>query len=156
MQQHPEDLDRLVWSQSTKPMSFVCYQRQLGAIMSWPGVGPRLPQVTTPTLVIHGDVDPLVPYRTASTSRHRCQMRRCRPNAGVGHLPPMSGKVYRRDDDDATHSHQFMQIEGLVVDRRVSMSELNGTLLSFVEKMFRRGNGDPPSAKLFPIHRTKC
>ena len=39
------------------------------------------------------------------------------------------GKVYRRDDDDATHSHQFMQIEGLVVDRRVSMSELNGTLL---------------------------
>ena len=27
------------------------------------------------------------------------------------------GKTYRRDDDDATHSHQFMQIEGLVVDR---------------------------------------
>ena len=28
------------------------------------------------------------------------------------------GKVYRRDDDDATHSHQFMQIEGLVVDKK--------------------------------------
>ena len=27
------------------------------------------------------------------------------------------GKVYRRDDDDATHSHQFMQIEGLVIDK---------------------------------------
>ena len=37
MQEHPADLDRLVWSQSTKPMSFLCYQRQLGAILSWPG-----------------------------------------------------------------------------------------------------------------------
>lgn len=46
------------------------------------------------------------------------------------------GKVYRRDDDDSTHSHQFMQIEGLVVDRGVSMGELNGVLLSFIKKMF--------------------
>ena len=34
------------------------------------------------------------------------------------------GKTYRRDDDDATHSHQFMQIEGLLVDHEVSLSEL--------------------------------
>ncbi|RAL26797.1 phenylalanine--tRNA ligase subunit alpha [Thermoflavimicrobium daqui] len=46
------------------------------------------------------------------------------------------GKVYRRDSDDATHSHQFMQIEGLVVDRGVSMSELKGVLLTFIQKMF--------------------
>ncbi|BCU81138.1 phenylalanine--tRNA ligase alpha subunit [Polycladomyces abyssicola] len=46
------------------------------------------------------------------------------------------GKVYRRDDDDATHSHQFTQIEGLVVDRGVSMSELKGTLLAFAKQMF--------------------
>ncbi|MDN4592873.1 phenylalanine--tRNA ligase subunit alpha [Polycladomyces subterraneus] len=46
------------------------------------------------------------------------------------------GKVYRRDDDDATHSHQFTQIEGLVVDRGVSMSELKGTLLAFAKRMF--------------------
>lgn len=38
------------------------------------------------------------------------------------------GKVYRRDNDDATHSHQFMQIEGLVVHRKISMSDLKGTL----------------------------
>ena len=38
------------------------------------------------------------------------------------------GKVYRRDNDDATHSHQFMQIEGLVVDKNISMSDLKGTL----------------------------
>src|SRR5699024_10749183 len=39
------------------------------------------------------------------------------------------GKVYRRDDDDATHTHQFTQVEGLVVDRGIAMSELHGTLL---------------------------
>ena len=38
------------------------------------------------------------------------------------------GKVYRRDDDDATHSHQFMQIEGLVVDKKATMADLKGTL----------------------------
>lgn len=46
------------------------------------------------------------------------------------------GKVFRRDDDDATHSHQFMQIEGLYVDRDVSMSDLKGILLTFVKEMF--------------------
>ena len=34
------------------------------------------------------------------------------------------GKTYRRDDDDATHSHQFMQIEGLLVDKNISLSDL--------------------------------
>src|SRR5699024_10000244 len=38
------------------------------------------------------------------------------------------GKVYRRDSDDATHSHQFTQIEGLYVDKNVRMSDLKGTL----------------------------
>lgn len=46
------------------------------------------------------------------------------------------GKVYRRDDDDATHSHQFMQIEGLVVGEDISLSDLKGTLLKITEKMF--------------------
>lgn len=46
------------------------------------------------------------------------------------------GKVYRRDDDDATHSHQFMQFEGLVVDKHITMSDLKGTLKIFVNKMF--------------------
>lgn len=45
------------------------------------------------------------------------------------------GKVYRRDDD-ATHSHQFGQIEGLVIDEHISMSDLLGTLELFVKKMF--------------------
>ncbi len=46
------------------------------------------------------------------------------------------GKVYRRDDDDATHSHQFMQIEGLVIDTNTSMSDLKGTLLETAKKLF--------------------
>ncbi|MEC1720431.1 phenylalanine--tRNA ligase subunit alpha [Schinkia azotoformans] len=46
------------------------------------------------------------------------------------------GKVYRRDNDDATHSHQFMQIEGLVVDENIHMSDLKGTLEVFAKKMF--------------------
>jgi len=43
------------------------------------------------------------------------------------------GKVYRRDED-ATHSHQFMQIEGLVIDENVSMADLKGTLQLFLKK----------------------
>ncbi|WP_066292609.1 phenylalanine--tRNA ligase subunit alpha [Bacillus sp. FJAT-29937] len=46
------------------------------------------------------------------------------------------GKVFRRDNDDATHSHQFMQIEGLVVDENIRMSDLKGTLELFAKKLF--------------------
>jgi len=46
------------------------------------------------------------------------------------------GKVFRRDNDDATHSHQFNQIEGLVVGEDIAMSDLKGTLDLFAKKMF--------------------
>ena len=46
------------------------------------------------------------------------------------------GKTYRKDNDDATHSHQFHQIEGLVVDKNISMADLKGTLEVFAKKMF--------------------
>ncbi|MGI8316843.1 phenylalanine--tRNA ligase subunit alpha [Halobacillus mangrovi] len=46
------------------------------------------------------------------------------------------GKVYRRDTDDATHSHQFTQIEGLLVDKHVRMSDLKGVLNAFAKQMF--------------------
>ncbi|MEC1180447.1 phenylalanine--tRNA ligase subunit alpha [Metasolibacillus meyeri] len=46
------------------------------------------------------------------------------------------GKVFRRDSDDATHSHQFMQIEGLVVGENICMSDLKGTLDVLTKKMF--------------------
>lgn len=46
------------------------------------------------------------------------------------------GKTYRRDDDDATHSHQFMQIEGLLVDKKVSLSDLKGTFDVIAKALF--------------------
>lgn len=46
------------------------------------------------------------------------------------------GKVYRRDNDDATHSHQFMQCEGLVVGENVTMADLKGTLTQLAKHVF--------------------
>lgn len=46
------------------------------------------------------------------------------------------GKTYRRDDDDATHSHQFTQIEGLLVDKDISLADLKGTVEVIVRKLF--------------------
>ena len=46
------------------------------------------------------------------------------------------GKTYRRDDDDATHSHQFMQIEGLLVDKNISLCDLKGTFDTVAKKLF--------------------
>lgn len=61
------------------------------------------------------------------------------------------GKVYRRDADDATHSHQFMQIEGLVVDETTSMSDLKGTLLAVAKKMFGEGREIRLRPSYFPF-----
>ncbi len=44
------------------------------------------------------------------------------------------GKVYRKDDD-ATHSHQFTQIEGLIVDKKISLADLKGTLEVLAKKL---------------------
>ncbi len=44
------------------------------------------------------------------------------------------GKTYRREDD-ATHSHQFNQVEGLVVDENITLAHLKGTLEVFMRKL---------------------
>ena len=44
------------------------------------------------------------------------------------------GKTYRKEDD-ATHSHQFNQVEGLVIDKNISFADLKGTLEIFMKKM---------------------
>ena len=61
------------------------------------------------------------------------------------------GKVYRRDDDDATHSHQFMQIEGLVVDETTSMADLKGTLLAIANQVFGEGRDIRLRPSFFPF-----
>ena len=58
------------------------------------------------------------------------------------------GKVYRRDTDDATHSHQFHQIEGLVIDENITMADLKGTLELLAKKMF----GDEREIRLRPSY----
>ena len=46
------------------------------------------------------------------------------------------GKTYRRDDDDATHSHQFMQMEGLLIDKDISLADLKGTFDIVAKHLF--------------------
>ena len=58
------------------------------------------------------------------------------------------GKTYRRDDDDATHSHQFMQIEGLLVDKDISLSDLKGTL----DLLFKRLYGKDVETRFRPSY----
>ncbi len=61
------------------------------------------------------------------------------------------GKTYRRDDDDATHSHEFSQIEGLVVGENISLSDLKGTLELFAKKMFGENREIRFRASYFPF-----
>ena len=66
--------------------------------------------------------------------------------------PPLrmlsSGRVFRRDTLDATHSPHFHQIEGLYVDRKVSLTDLNELLNYFVKALF----GDRVETRLRPSH----
>ena len=48
------------------------------------------------------------------------------------------GKVYRRDDDDATHSHQFVQCEGLVIGKNITVADLKGTLELMIMELFKK------------------
>jgi phenylalanyl-tRNA synthetase alpha chain len=61
------------------------------------------------------------------------------------------GKVYRRDDDDQTHSHQFMQIEGLVIGEKISMANLKGTLLAFIQYFFGKDRNIRLRPSYFPF-----
>ena len=61
------------------------------------------------------------------------------------------GKVYRRDDDDATHSHQFQQMEGLVIDKNITMSDLKGTLEMIAKHMFGQDRETRLRPSYFPF-----
>ena len=61
------------------------------------------------------------------------------------------GKVYRRDPDDATHSHQFMQCEGLVIGENISIADLKGALLAVANKMFGEGRKIRLRPSYFPF-----
>ena len=63
------------------------------------------------------------------------------------------GKVYRRDNPDATHSYMFHQIEGLAVDTDITFCEFKGTVEYFVREFLGPRGEDAPAAQLFPVHR---
>jgi phenylalanyl-tRNA synthetase alpha chain len=52
----------------------------------------------------------------------------------VRHIVP--GRVYRNEDLDATHLAEFFQVEGLCVDKNISMADLKGTLVAFFRQMY--------------------
>ena len=57
-----------------------------------------------------------------------------------GRKPPLRviapGRVFRRDTPDPTHNPMFFQVEGLTVDRHITLGDLKGTLQCFVQQMF--------------------
>ena len=65
------------------------------------------------------------------------------------------GRVYRPDTVDATHSFMFHQIEGLMVDRGVTMADLKTVLRLFARSYLGRGRQDPVPAVVLPVHRAE-
>ena len=68
-----------------------------------------------------------------------------------GHLPIRMiapGRVFRSDEVDATHSPSFHQVEGLVVDKGITMADLKGTLDQFAKEFF----GEKTKTKFRPHH----
>jgi phenylalanyl-tRNA synthetase alpha chain len=61
------------------------------------------------------------------------------------------GKCYRRDDDDMTHSHQFAQVEGLVIDKNINLANLKGTLELFAKEMFSKDSKVRFRSSYFPF-----
>ncbi len=61
------------------------------------------------------------------------------------------GKVYRRDILDATHSPMFHQVEGLAVDRHITMADLKATLQLFAREMFGPASGVRFRPSFFPF-----
>ncbi|MDR1782247.1 MAG: phenylalanine--tRNA ligase subunit alpha [Bacilli bacterium] len=72
--------------------------------------------------------------RTHTSPMQARIMERNAPDKPIRVIVP--GKTFRRDEDDLTHSHQFMQVEGLVIDKNISLADLKGTLELFARKMF--------------------
>ena len=92
------------------------------------------------TFYINGDI--LLRTQTSPIQIHEMEK---------GHLPIRMlapGRVFRADEVDATHSPCFHQIEGMVVDKNVTFSDLKGTLQEFAKEMF----GEDTKVKFRPHH----
>ena len=72
--------------------------------------------------------------RTQTSPVQARTMERHEPNSPIRMIAP--GRVYRRDDYDASHSPMFTQVEGLVIDKGITFGDLKGTLEYFLKQMF--------------------
>lgn len=66
------------------------------------------------------------------------------------------GRVYRKDEVDATHSPMFHQIEGLVVDKGVTMADLKGTLNAVIKKIYGPASVTRFRPHHFPFTEPSC
>lgn len=66
------------------------------------------------------------------------------------------GRVYRKDEVDATHSPMFHQVEGLVVDKGITMADLKGTLNLVVERLYGQGTKTRFRPHHFPFTEPSC
>lgn len=87
----------------------------------------------------HPSLDPLDTFWFETGELLRTQTSPVQIRVMEGRKPPVRiitpGRCYRRDTTDATHSANFHQIEGLYVDRHVSLADLKGTLEYFARQM---------------------
>ena len=66
------------------------------------------------------------------------------------------GRVFRADEVDATHSPCFHQIEGLVIDKGITFSDLKGTLAEFAKELFGAGDESKVPSPSFSVYRAEC
>ncbi len=66
------------------------------------------------------------------------------------------GRVYRKDEVDATHSPMFHQVEGMVIDKGVTMADLKGTLNAVVEQLYGAGTVTRFRPHHFPFTEPSC
>ncbi len=94
-------------------------------------------------------IDPNTLLRTHTTAMQMRELEKAHGQLPIKLICP--GKVYRRDDDDATHSHQFMQCEGLVVGEHITLADLKGTLEFMANRMFGEGRQTRFRPPYFPF-----
>lgn len=93
-------------------------------------------------------INPEILLRTHTSPVQIRTMQSQAPELPVRIIAP--GKVYRRDDD-ITHSPVFHQVEGLAVDKGISLADLKGTLLMFAREMFGKDREIRLRPSFFPF-----
>jgi len=98
MNSHPDDLNKVTQLIRSGAMSLESFQRQVGAVMTWWGVGDQLGRLLLPTLVLHGECDPLIPCANGRYLSANIRGAKLLTYENVGHLPPIEvSERFNRD-----------------------------------------------------------